>query len=174
MEDNPFFAGGGWIGPRGQAWRRSAFSSQESLHVWVSPIEAEARQDGLDRQRLKAEVEWQLARAGLPVSHQPADSEVPVPPCLGVILHLRKADVTPPSYTYSIEVFFVQGHTPGEPAVAPHIDMTWCREAIGDIAVTSQGADWSGLCDQVSRMVDSFIRDYLARHPAFRRSFLVN
>ncbi len=148
--------------------------SLEGLHVWVSHLEEEARQDGLDQNRLKAEVEWRLAMAGIPVCHQKAGSRIPSLPCLGVLLNLRKAKVNPPFYTFSVEVFFVRSHFSEEQPPIHSMHMTWCREAIGDAKITSQGADWSGLLGQVGSMVDTFIRDYQAVHPFSRRSFLIN
>lgn len=174
MEDNPFFAGGKWLSAVKKPWSRASLPSLEGLHVWVSLLEEEARQDGLDRNRLKAEVEWRLAMAGIPVCHRKAGSRVPPFPCLGVLLSLRKAYATPPFYTFSVEVFFVQSHCSEEQPATHCMQMTWCQEAIGDAPVTSQGADWSGLLGQVSYMVDAFIRDYQAVHPPCRRSFLIN
>jgi hypothetical protein len=174
VEDNPFFAGGRWLSALRKPWRRAPVPAPEGLQVWVSHLEEEARQDGLDRNRLKAEVEWRLAMAGIPVFYQRAGSGVPTFPCLGVLLHLRKADVNPPFYTFSVEVFFVQSHSSEEHPATRSMQMTWCQETIGDISVTSQGADWSGLLGQVGHMVEAFIRDYQAVHPPSRRSFMIN
>jgi hypothetical protein len=87
---------------------------------------------------------------------------------------LRKVDVAPPFYTFSVEVFFVRSHSSGEPTGANSLKMTWCREAVGDMSVTSQGADWSGLLSQISHLVETFIRDYQAIYTASPRSFVIN
>lgn len=174
MKDNPFFAGAGWLSALSKPRRRSPLPSVEGLSVWVSHIEGVAQQDGLNRDRVKAEVEWRLAKAGIPVSYQQSRSSVPAFPCLGVVLHLRRADVSPPFYTFSVEVFFVQSQpSEGHPDTRS-MQMTWCKEAIGDVHVDSQGVDWSGVLGQVGCLVEAFTRDYQVVHPPVRRSFLIN
>jgi hypothetical protein len=174
VKDNPFFASGKGLGTFRKSWHRTLSPSRKGIQVWVSHIDEEAGQDGLDRDRVKAEVEWRLAMAGIPVFYEQSDPGVPACPCLGVILNVRKAEVSPPCYTFSVEVFFLQGPLPEEQPDHHHMQMTWCKETIGDTGVVSQGVDWSGLLAKVNQMVETFIRDYQAAHPPFRQPLMVN
>ncbi|MDI6852895.1 MAG: hypothetical protein QME75_04730 [Deltaproteobacteria bacterium] len=173
MKDNRFSA-------RDQRWRqlsncrRSSLHSLRGLHVWISGIEEEAAREGLDRERMKAEVEWRLAAAGIPVlHHQERAVKTPAVPCLGILIHLRQADVSPPFFIFSIEMFFIHTITSGEP-FPQDMNMAWCQEAIGDVQKTSQGADWGSFYNCLGKLVDAFIADYLLVNHRAKASMLIN
>ena len=76
--------------------------------MWVSQVDAALTADGLDRELLWLEVQKRLIRAGLPVPDQQGWQQTPLFPCLGVLVHADRAQVIPPFYVFSVEVFFVQ------------------------------------------------------------------
>jgi hypothetical protein len=174
VKDNRFSA-------RDQRWRQLSKSGRRSslhflkgLHVWISGIEEEAAQDGLDRDRVKAEVEWRLAAAGIPVlHHQDRSGKAPAVPCLGVLIHLRQADVSPPYFIFSIEIFFVKTITSSDP-FPKDMNMAWCQEAIGDVQKTAQGADWGSFYNCLGKLVDAFVADYLLINHRAKASLLIN
>jgi hypothetical protein len=146
----------------------------EGVYVWVSHIEADAARDGLDRDKVKAEVEWRLATAGIPVCYQQEEFGTLASPCLGVLLHLRKADVVPSFYIFSIEVFFVQAIASQDDPSTSTMQMTWCKEAIGDARKTPQGSDWSCVYNHISSLVDAFIHNYRRVNPQATPALLIN
>ena len=175
MKDDRFFAGGQPRRTFSKSIRRSSLHFMEGVHVWISRIEEEAARDGLDRERLKAEVEWRLASAGIPVVHHPEQpGKTPPAPCLGVLLHLRQADVMPSFYVFSIEVFFVQTITSKDDSIQRNMNMTWCREALGDVQKSGQGADWSPVFTRLGSLVDAFIANYWMVDPQAKTSLLIN
>lgn len=131
------------------------------IHVWVSQVDADLIADGLNREHLWLEVQKRLIRAGLPVPNQQGWQQTPVFPCLGVLVHADQAQVTPPFYVFSVEVFFVQKiNLAGTPS-ANAMRMMWCREAIGDARGEAQGFDWSNLYSTVGSLVDQFLQESL-------------
>lgn len=136
-------------------------ASFQGLHVWVSQVDSHIEADGLDRVRLWLEVQKRLARAGVPVPQQFDWLQTPKFPCLGVLVHADQAQVYPPFYIFSVEVFFVQRVTVAGVPAAYAMRMTWCREAIGDIRLHAQGYDWSNLYSTVGSLVDNFIQESL-------------
>ncbi len=132
----------------------------QGVHVWVSQVDAALTADGLDRERLWLEVHKQILGAGLPAPDR-SWQQTPLFPCLGVLIHADQAQVTPPFYVFSVEVFYVQQNTmTGNPA-ANAMRMTWCREAIGDARHSLRGYDWSNLYSTVSFLVGQFLEEYL-------------
>jgi hypothetical protein len=132
----------------------------QGVHVWVSQLDAALAADGLDRELLWFEVQKQILGAGLPSPNR-SWQQTPLFPCLGVLIHADQAQVTPPFYVFSVEVFYVQQTTmTGNPS-ANAMRMTWCREAIGDARQTLQGYDWSNLYSTVSFLVGQFLEEYL-------------
>jgi hypothetical protein len=132
----------------------------QGAHVWVSQVDAALSADGLDRERLWLEVQKRILQAGLPAPNR-SWQQTPLFPCLGVLVHADKAQVTPPFYVFSIEVFFVQQTTGmGNPS-ANAMRMTWCREAIGDARSSPRGFDWSNLYSTVGFLVGQFLEEYL-------------
>lgn len=131
------------------------------IHVWVSQLDADLTADGLDREYLWLQVQKRLVRAGLPVPNQRSWSQIPVFPCLGVLVHADRAQVSPPFYVFSIEVFFVQKITLSGTPSANAMRMTWCREAVGDVRGDAHGFDWSNLYNAVASLVDQFLRESL-------------
>jgi hypothetical protein len=131
------------------------------VHVWVSQVDAELAADGVDRERLQLEVQKRLTRTGLTVPNQQGWQQTPLFPCLGVLVHADQAQVTPPFYVFSVEVFFVQKiNLAGTPS-ANAMRMMWCREAIGDARGDAQGYDWSNLYSTVGSLVDQFLQESL-------------
>jgi hypothetical protein len=174
MKENRFSARDQRWRQLGKSGRRSSLHFLRGLHVWISGIDEEAARDGLDRDRVKAEVEWRLAAAGIPVlHHQERAGKAPAVPCLGVLLHLRQADVSPPYFIFSIEMFFVQAINSGEP-FPQNMNMSWCQEAIGDVQKTAQGADWSSFFTCLGNLVDSFVTDYLLVNHRAKASLQIN
>ena len=174
MEDDRYYTGGQRLRAPRKPWRRSSPRSLEGVSVWVSRIEGEAARDGLDGDRVMAEVQWRLAAAGIPVFQHQEGGVHPVAPCLGVLLHLRKADVIPAFYTFSVEVFFVQAiSAEGDPSTRT-MQMTWCKETIGEVRRTSQGSDWSCVYDHIGALVDAFSVSYLRDNPRSKPSLLIN
>jgi hypothetical protein len=131
------------------------------INVWISQVDAALTADGLDRERLWLEVQKRLVRAGLPVPTQQSWQQAPVFPCLGVLIHADRAQVSPPFYVFSVEVFFVQKITLAGSPSANAMRMTWCREAIGDARGDALGFDWSVLYNTVGPMVDQFLQESL-------------
>ncbi len=148
---------------RGEAERLipETLSGFPGIHVWVSQVDAALTGDGLDRERLWLEVQKRLARAGLPVPNQQNWQQTPLFPCFGVLVHADRAQVTPPFYVFSVEVFFVQKITLAGTPSANAMRMTWCREAIGDARWDAQGFDWSVLYSTVGSLVDQFLQESL-------------
>jgi hypothetical protein len=131
------------------------------IHVWVSQVDASLTADGLDRERLYLEVQKRVLRAGLPVPNNQGWQQTPLFPCLGVLVHADRAQVSPAFYVFSVEVFFVQKITlTGTPA-ANAMRMKWCREAIGDVRDDARGFDWSNLYSTVGSLVDQFLEESL-------------
>lgn len=175
MKSDRFFARGQRLRTLGKSICRSFRHAPEGVHVWISRIEGEAARDGLDRDRVKAEVEWRLAAAGIPVvHHQEQAGKAPVAPCLGVLLHLRQADVMPSYYVFSIEVFFVQAETSKSDILPTNMHMTWCREAIGDVQKAGQEADWSAVFTRLGSLVEAFIAHYWMVNPQAKAPLLIN
>ena len=133
------------------------------IHVWVSQVDPSLAADGLDREFLWTRVQKKLAQAGLPVPEQHIRQQIPLFPCLGVLLHADRAQMTPPFYVFSVEVFYVQKITL---AGANAMRMSWCREAIGDARSDGRGVDWSGLYNTVNSLVDQFISESLGLNSA--------
>jgi hypothetical protein len=131
------------------------------IHVWVSQVDAALTADGLDRERLWLEVQKRLARAGLPVPNQQNWQQTPLFPCFGVLVHADRAQVSPPFYVFSVEVFFVQKITLAGTPSANAMRMSWCREAIGDARGDARGFDWSLLYSTVGSLVDQFLQESL-------------
>jgi len=131
------------------------------IHVWVSQLDASLVADGLDREFLWSLVQKKLARAGLPVPDQHGWQQVPQFPCLGVLVHGDRAQVSPPFYVFSIEVFYVQKITLSGAPSANAMRMTWCREAIGDARREGRGFDWAVLYNTVGSLVDQFLQESL-------------
>lgn len=132
----------------------------QGAHVWVSQVDAALCADGLDRERLWLEVHNRILQAGLPAPNR-SWQQTPMFPCLGVLVHADKAQVTPPFYVFSVELFFVQQTTSvGNPS-GNAMRMTWCREAIGDVRNSLQGFDWSNLYNTVGFLVSQFLEEYL-------------
>jgi hypothetical protein len=136
-------------------------SGFSGIHVWVSQVDAALAVDGLDRERLWLGVQNRLAQAGLPVPNQQSWQQAPRFPCLGVLIHADRAQVSPPFYVFSVEVFFVQKITLAGSPSANAMRMTWCREAIGDARCETQGFDWSVLYGTVGSLVDQFLQESL-------------
>ncbi len=174
MKDDRFFGRGRRLRPLRKPLNRSSRSSLEGVYVWVSHVEEEAARDGLDRDRVRDEVEWRLATAGIPVCYQQEGFGTPATPCLGVLLHLRKADVIPSFYTFSVEVFFIQGISSQDHSSTPTMQMIWCKEAIGDARKSSQGSDWSCLYNHIGSLVDAFIQNYRMSNPQATPAQLIN
>jgi hypothetical protein len=131
------------------------------VHVWISQIDPALEADGLDRELLWSRVQKKLAQAGLPVPKQHNWQQIPQFPCLGVLLHADRAQVTPPFYVFSVEVFYVQKITLAGVPSANAMRMTWCREAIGDARRDGRGFDWSVLYNIVSSLVTQFLSESL-------------
>jgi hypothetical protein len=131
------------------------------IHVWVAQVDAALTADGLDRERLWFEVQKRLSRAGLPVPNQHSWQQTPSFPCFGVLVHADLAQVSPPFYVFSVEVFFVQKITLAGTPSANAMRMTWCREAIGDARSDARGFDWSALYNTVGSLVDQFLQESL-------------
>jgi hypothetical protein len=131
------------------------------IYVWVSQVDPAIAADGLDRERLWFEVQKRLTWAGLPVPNQKSWQQTPLFPCLGVIIHADQAQVTPPFYVFSVELFFVQKINSADTPAASSMRMVWCREAIGDARHKSAGFDWSNLYSTLSSLVDQFLQEYL-------------
>jgi hypothetical protein len=131
------------------------------IHVWVSQMDAALTADGLDREHLWLEVQKRLTRVGLPVPNQQNWQQTPVFPCLGVLVHADRAQVSPPFYVFSVEVFFVQKITLAGTPSANAMRMTWCREAIGDARKDARSFDWSVLYSTVGSLVDQFLQESL-------------
>ena len=131
------------------------------IHVWVSQVDATLTADGLDRERLWLEVQTRLVQSGLPVPNQQGWQQTPLFPCLGVLIHADRAQVSPPFYVFSVEVFFVQKITLAGSPSANAMRMTWCREAIGDAHGDGTGFDWSVLYSTVGSLVDQFLQESL-------------
>ncbi len=129
--------------------------------MWISQVDAALTADGLDRDRLWLEVQKRLAPAGLPVPKQQSWQQTPLFPCLGVLIHADRAQVSPPFYVFSVEVFFVQKITLAGNPSANSMRMTWCREAIGDARGDALGFDWSVLYSTVGSMVNQFLQESL-------------
>ncbi len=136
-------------------------ASFPGIHVWVSQVEPPLTADGLDREFLWSQVQKRLIRAGLPVPDQHNWQQVPLFPCLGVLLHADLAQVSPSFYVFSVEVFYVQKITLAGAPSANAMRMTWCRESIGDARSDGQGFDWSVLYNTVGSLVDQFLRESL-------------
>ena len=131
------------------------------IHVWVSQVDAALVADGLDREFLWQQAQKRLVLAGLPVPSHSGWQQPPSFPCLGVLVHADRAQVSPPFYVFSVEVFFVQKITlTGTPA-ANSMRMSWCREAIGDARRDTHGFDWSILYNTVGSLVDQFLHESL-------------
>ena len=133
----------------------------QGLHVWVSQVDADVEANGLDRDRLWLEVQQRLARAGVPVPQQLDWLQAPQFPCLGVLVHADRAQVSPSFYIFSVEVFFVQRVTVAGVPAAYGMRMSWCREGIGDVRSDAQGFDWSDLYSTVGSLVDNFLQESL-------------
>jgi hypothetical protein len=131
------------------------------INVWVSQMDATLTADGLDRENLWLEVQKRLVLAGLPVLNQQSWQQTPLFPCLGVLIHADRAQVSPPFYVFSVEVFFVQKITLAGSPSANAMRMTWCREAIGDARWDDPGFDWSVLYKTVGSLVDQFLQESL-------------
>lgn len=133
----------------------------QGLHVWISQVDPSLIADGLDRERLWEEVGRRLEKAGLPVpKHQPWQ-QTPRFPCLGVLVHADLAQVTPPFYVFSVEVFFVQKLLIRGTPPANSMRMAWCREAIGEVSSSPQGFDWTNLYNTVGTLIDQILVEYL-------------
>jgi hypothetical protein len=175
VEDDRFFTGGQGLRALSKPLRRSSPPAPDGIHVWVSHIDGEAVRDGLDGNRVKAEVEWRLAAAGIPVRHQQAGpGKTPAAPCLGVLLNLRQADVVPSCYIFSVEVFCVQTNSSDDDHSTRNLHMSWCQEAIGDARKTPQGPDWSSVYAQIGFLVEAFIASYLTANPQAKPALLIN
>lgn len=131
------------------------------IHVWISQVDQDIVTDGLDREHLWFGIQKRLHWAGLPVSTQTDWQQTPLFPCLGVLVHADRAQVTPPFYIFSVEVFFVQNINSGDTPTASSMRMTWCREAIGDVRYKSSGFDWSNLYSMVNSLVEQFLQESL-------------
>jgi len=131
------------------------------IHVWVSQVDAPLSADGLDREHLWLEVQKRLAQAGLPMPNQQNWQQTPRFPCLGVLIHADRAQVSPPFYVFSVEVFFVQKITLAGSPSANAMRMTWCREAVGDARGDASGFDWSVLYRTVGSLVEQFLQESL-------------
>ncbi len=128
-----------------------------AINVWVSPVDHEIADDGLDQEHIRLEVEKRFVSVGLPVIQQFDGKPAPEFPCLGVLLNVVRYRGDPPAYIYSIEMFFLQRITMAGPPVTHAMHMVWCREATGDITRTAQGFDWSNLYETLKFLVDRFI-----------------
>jgi hypothetical protein len=124
-------------------------------------MDAALTADGLDREHLWLEVQKRLTRVGLPVPNQQNWQQTPLFPCLGVLVHADRAQVSPPFYVFSVEVFFVQKITLASTPSANAMRMTWCREAIGDAWKDARSFDWSVLYSTVCSLVDQFLQESL-------------
>jgi hypothetical protein len=173
MKGGRFFGGGRRLRTLRKPFCRSSLPSLEGVYVWISRVEGDAAREGLDRDRVKAEVECRLVAAGIPVLHQNKRGGAPATPCLGVQLHLRKADVIPACYFFSVEVFFIQTTSEDDPADRS-LRMTWCKEAIGDVPTTPQGPDWSGVYAHIGSLVEAFISNYLSVNSRANPALLIN
>jgi hypothetical protein len=131
-----------------------------AINVWVSPIDHEIADDGLDQEQIRLEVEKRFVSAGLPVVQHCDGKRVPECPCLGVLLNVVRHQEDPPAYIYSVEMFFLQRVSMAGPPVSDVMHMVWCREATGDIARTAQGFNWSNLYQTLKFLVDRFIVEY--------------
>jgi hypothetical protein len=144
------------------------------IHVWVSQVDPAVITDGLDRERLWCEVQQRLTGAGLPVPNQQGWQQTPLFPCLGVIIHADRAQVSPPFYVFSVEVFFVQKINSADTPAASAMRMTWCREAIGDARCKEPGFDWSNLYSTVHSLVDQFLQESLGLSVPEARTVVCN
>jgi len=131
------------------------------IYVWVSQVDAAILEDGLDRERLWLEIQKRLSWVGLPVPNQKGWQQTPLFPCLGVIVHADRAQVSPPFYVFSVELFFVQKINSADTPAASSMRMVWCREAVGDARHEGAEFDWSNLYSTVHSLVDQFLQEYL-------------
>ena len=107
------------------------------------------------------------AGSGRPAGPQQHNGhQIPLYPCLGVLLHADLAQTDPSFYVFSVEVFYVQKMTLAGAPSANAMRMTWCREAIGDARSDGRGVDWSGLYNTVDSLVDQFISESLGLNMA--------
>jgi hypothetical protein len=136
-------------------------SGLPGIHVWVSQVDTDLAADGLDREHLWCEVQKKLNQAGLPVPNQQNWQQTPQFPCLGVLVHADRAQVSPAFYVFSVEVFFVQKITLAGTPYANAMRLTWCREAIGDAQGDGRGFDWSVLYSTVGSLVEQFLQESL-------------
>lgn len=148
---------------RGEAGRLipETLTGFPGIYVWVSQIDPAIAADGLNRERLWLEVQKRLTWVGLPVPNQEIWQQTPLFPCLGLIVHADRAQVTPPFYIFSVELFFVQKIDSADTPAASSMRMVWCREAVGDVRQKAAGFDWSNLHSTVSSLVDQFLQEYL-------------
>ncbi|MBW1990849.1 MAG: hypothetical protein JRI59_01720, partial [Deltaproteobacteria bacterium] len=166
VKDDRFFPGGQKAGASRTGWRLFASPVPDGVHVWVSHIDDEAAQDGLDILQLQAQVEWRLAAAGIPVRHQEESPDRPqAAPCLGVLLHLRRTAAAPSDYIFSVEVFFVRAIIQEDEPATRGLHLSWCQEALGSVPMTPQGPDWSAVFSHVHLLVEDFISSFQAAQP---------
>ncbi len=119
---------------------------------------------GLAPERLRAEVEFRLARAGVPLCEAGPPGARLGPPCLGVILHVRPV-LTAATWPFSLEVFFVEGHEPEPATPGPALHLNWCREAIGQVTLAGRSLDWTPVYDSVARLLEEFLQNYRLSRP---------
>ena len=131
------------------------------INVWVSPLDQEVADDGLDRDHIRLEVEKRLIGAGLPVVQQIRGEQAPKFPCLGVVLYVFRPQGDPPVYIFSIEMFFVQRITLAGSPATESMHLAWCRETTGEVFKNAQGFKWSTLYQASEFLVDRFIMEYL-------------
>ncbi len=139
-----------------QGRRRTPEAS--GLEVWVSLLGAEAERYGLTRERLLAEVEYRLARSGIPLREPGAPRQLPDLPCLGVMVQVQ----TPPgdpTWPFDIEMFYLGG-SPAKGPWSRALHLEWCREARGVVHHHGREVNWQPLYEDLGCLLEEFLGEH--------------
>jgi hypothetical protein len=131
------------------------------VYVWISPVNPELTELGLNLSRVEEEVVNRLNQAGLMASSLSPFTRKPRYPCLGLLIHGDRIPTFPHLCVFSIEAFHVQKVTAAKPKPVNSLRMVWCREVIGEVSVTCQGVDWSNLYRLAGVLVEQFLNESL-------------
>ncbi len=140
---------------------RATFRGLKGVGVLVEKLPPEVEQEGFKRDQIQMEVESKLRTAGIKILTKEEAFNTPGEPFLYININVNIAKTESDIYPYSIDLLLIQKVSLVRDPKLTSYAITWSTGGVGSIAkpILSQ------LAESIEKMVDIFIKAYLAENP---------
>jgi Cdc6-like AAA superfamily ATPase len=140
---------------------RATLRGLKGVGALVEKLPPEVEQEGLKRDQLQMEVESKLRTAGIKVLTKEEAFNTPGEPFLYININVNIVKTESDIYPYSIDLLLIQKVSLLRDPKLTSYAITWSTGGVGSIGkqIVSQ------LAESVEKMVDVFIKAYLAENP---------